>query len=65
MTGCGSFLGRMTREPWPYPGVRFTVKQLPAAKPPGVEQLLWLDLPVTVVVDTVLLPIDALEASAP
>jgi uncharacterized protein YceK len=64
VTGCGSFLGRMSQRPKPYPGFRFTTQELTSVEKPGIEQILWLDLPVSAAVDTLLLPIDALEASS-
>ena len=63
-SGCGSFLGRMTQRPKPYPGLRFTLDELPKEESPGIAQILWLDVPISLVADTVLLPIDALNASS-
>lgn len=64
LTGCGSFLGRMTQKQKPYPGLRFVTKELPSQKEPAMAQVLWLDVPLSLAVDTVLLPVDALNATA-
>jgi uncharacterized protein YceK len=63
-SGCGSFLGRMTQRPKPYPGLRFIFDELPKEESRGIAQVLWLDAPISLVADTVLLPIDALNASS-
>jgi uncharacterized protein YceK len=63
-TGCGSFLGRMSHREKPYPGLRFATEELTSQEKPGVEQVLWLDMPLSLAVDTLLIPIDALEASS-
>ena len=64
LTGCGSFLGRMTQRDKPYPGLRFVTKELTSQEKPTIAQALWLDVPLSFAMDTVLLPVDALNATA-
>ena len=64
LTGCGSFLGRMSRKQKPYPGLRFVAKELTSQEKPTFAQILWLDVPLSLAVDTVLIPVDVLNATA-
>lgn len=62
LSGCGSFLGRMSHQPKPYPGIRFAVEQSKDSPFEVGEVCLWLEAPISLAFDTVLLPVDALVA---
>ena len=62
LTGCGSLLGRTSYQPKPYPGLRFLADTFPAPVEPG-EIVLWIDSPISLVADTLMIPFDLLDAT--